>query len=112
MCLETCFGSVPDPRAGNASYRLSDLIVMMVAASLCGANTATEFALFAESRRSALSRLIDYEVAPSHDTFSRLLRLLDPRAFEQAFALFAAGFAKALGEAGETAAATPGEVVA
>lgn len=112
MCLDVCFGSVPDPRAGNASHRLGDLIVMMVAASLCGATTATEFALFAESRRAALSRLIDYEVAPSHDTFSRLLRLLDPRAFEQAFALFATGFARALGEAGGTAAATPGEVVA
>jgi DDE_Tnp_1-associated len=112
ICLETCFGSVPDPRAGNTSHRLGDLIVMMVAASLCGAATATEFALFAEARRAMLSRLIDYDVAPSHDTFSRLLRLLDPRAFEQAFASFAAGFARALGEASGTTAATPNEVVA
>lgn len=64
MCLEACFETVPDPRAGNASYRLGDLIVMMVAASLCGANTATEFALFAESRRPALSRLIDRSAQP------------------------------------------------
>jgi hypothetical protein len=99
ICLETCFGSVPDPRAGNASHRLGDLIVMMVAASLCGANTATEFALFAETRKAALCRLIDYDGAPSHDTFSRLLRLMDPRAFERAFAVFAAGFARALGKA-------------
>lgn len=91
---------------------MGDLIVMMVAASLCGAATATEFALFAETRRAVLSRLIDYEVAPSHDTFSRLLRLLDPRAFEQAFALFAAGFARALGESSGTTAASPDEVVA
>jgi predicted transposase YbfD/YdcC len=91
---------------------LGDLIVMMVAASLCGAATATEFALFAETRRTVLSRLIDYEVAPSHDTFSRLLRLLDPRAFEQAFASFAAGFARALGESSGMTAATPDEVVA
>jgi predicted transposase YbfD/YdcC len=41
--------------------------------------------------------LIDYDEAPSHDTFSRLLRLMDPRAFEQAFAVFAAAFARALG---------------
>lgn len=98
MCLETCFGTLPDPRACNVSHRLGDLIVMMVAASLCGATTATEFALFAEARRDALSRLIDYETAPSHDTFSRLLRLMDPKAFEQAFATFAAGFARALEE--------------
>jgi predicted transposase YbfD/YdcC len=91
---------------------LGDLIVMMVAASLCGAATATEFALFAESRRAVLSRLIDYDVAPSHDTFSRLLRLLDPRAFERAFASFAAGFARALGESSGMTIAIPGEVVA
>lgn len=85
---------------------------MMVAASLCGAVTATEFALFAETRRAVLSRLIDYDVAPSHDTFSRLLRLLDPRAFERAFASFAAGFARALGESSGTTVATSDEVVA
>lgn len=89
---------MPDPRAGNATHRLGDVIVMMIAASLCGASTATEFALFAQERKQALSRLIDYEVAPSHDTFSRVLRLLDPEAFGQAFAAFAAGFARACQE--------------
>lgn len=81
---------------------------MMVAASLCGATTATEFALFAENRKAALSRLIDYNSAPSHDTFSRLLRLMDPDAFARAFAAFAAGFSQALAETGNRA----GEVVA
>ena len=76
-------------------HRLGDLIVMMIAASLCGASTATEFALFAQERKQALSRLIDYDVAPSHDTFSRLLRLLDPEAFGRAFVAFAAGFERA-----------------
>ena len=70
-------------------------MVMMVAASLCGASTATEFALFARERKPALSRLIEYDTAPSHDTFSRLLRLIDPEAFGRAFAAFAAGFARA-----------------
>lgn len=93
-CLEVYFGAVPDPRAANAKHRLGDLIVMMVAASLCGASTATEFALFAEQRKQALSRLIDYDAAPSHDTFSRLLRLLDREAFGRAFAAFAAGFGR------------------
>ena len=94
-CLEGYFGAVCDPRAANASHRLGDLIVMMIAASLCGASSATEFALFAQQRKQALSRLIDYDTAPSHDTFSRLLRLLDPNAFGRAFAAFAAGFSQA-----------------
>ncbi|MER8441544.1 ISAs1 family transposase, partial [Mesorhizobium sp. M1312] len=94
-CLESYFGALPDPRAPNATHRLGDLIVMMIAASLCGASNATEFALFAQERKQALSRLIDYDAAPSHDTFSRLLRLLDPEAFGRAFAAFAAAFARA-----------------
>jgi predicted transposase YbfD/YdcC len=94
-CLESYFGGLPDPRAANASHRLGDLLVMMIAASLCGASTATEFALFAAERKQALSRLIAYDAAPSHDTFSRLLRLLDPAAFAKAFAAFAAGLGSA-----------------
>lgn len=92
---------VPDPRAPNATHRLGDLIVMMIAASLCGASNATEFALFAQERKQALSRLIDYDTAPSHDTFSRLLRLLDPEAFGRAFAAFAAAFGRARQESPE-----------
>ena len=34
---------------------------------------------------------------PSHDTFSRVLRLLDPQAFERIFRRFMAAFAKADG---------------
>jgi predicted transposase YbfD/YdcC len=103
-CLEVYFGGVPDPRAANATHRLGDLIVIMVAASLCGASTATEFALFAEQRKQALSRLIDYDAVPSHDTFSRLLRLLDPEAFGRAFATFAAGLARVRQESPELVA--------
>ena len=95
-CVETHFGTLDDPRACNCKHRLGDLLVMMVAASLCGAATATEFALFAQTRKPALSRLIDYDCAPSHDTFSRLLRLLAPDLFAAVFASFAQGFAKAV----------------
>jgi len=112
-CLESCFGALPDPRAANASHRLGDLIVIMVAASLCGAATA----MFAETRQAVLARLISYDRAPSHDTFSRLMRLLDPEAFARAFAAFAQGFARALaasrGEAGgQNGSQSGNEVVA
>lgn len=93
--LETVFGALKDPRAANAHHRLGDLIVLMIAASLCGATTATDMALFAELRRDALRPLMRYDRAPSHDTFSRLLRLLDPEAFAAAFARFAEGFSRA-----------------
>lgn len=100
------FSEIEDPRAANSSHRLCDLLVMMIAASLCGASSATEFALFAKTRQSLLQRLIDYDFAPSHDTFSRLLRLLDPKVLMQAFAVFAGAFATALAKSGQAPKAT------
>ena len=101
MCgLSDCFNELEDPRAENAVYRLGDLLVLMVAASLCGASSASEFALFSETQMALLNRLVPYRRAPSHDTFSRLLRMLDPVAFAGVFSIFATAFAKALREAG------------
>lgn len=96
--LADCFSDIEDPRAGNCRYRLGDLIVLMVAASLCGESTACDMALFAKYRKPLLNRIIPYRRSPSHDTFSRVLRLLDPKGFTKAFAVFAAAFAKALGD--------------
>jgi hypothetical protein len=44
LALIAYFGSLPDPRAANARHRLGDLMVMMIAASLCGASSAMAFA--------------------------------------------------------------------
>ncbi len=90
--LDRHFDNVPDLRAGNSSHRLGDIIVMMIAASLCGADNASEYALFAQTRKRLLNRLIIYDKAPSHDTFSRVLRFVDPDAFGRSFERFAAAF--------------------
>jgi predicted transposase YbfD/YdcC len=104
--LSGCFSEVKDPRGPNCVYRLGDMLVLMVAASLCGAVSASDMALFAALRKPVLNRLVPYQRAPSHDTFSRLLRLLDPHAFAKAFAVFAEAFAKALAAQGITPQAT------
>jgi predicted transposase YbfD/YdcC len=53
-------------------------------------------ALFARAKEKALRQFLRLEHGvPSHDTFSRVLRALDPQAFEQAFRKFTAAFAKA-----------------
>jgi len=94
--LDLHFDSVPDLRAGNSSHRLGDIIVMMIAASLCGAHNASEYALFAQTRKPLLNRLIVYDNAPSHDTFSRVLRFVDPDAFARSFERFAMAFHQAM----------------
>jgi predicted transposase YbfD/YdcC len=91
------FGDVVDPRAGNARHNLLDLIFVALAAVLCGAEDCTDMAAFARAKLGLLRQVVDLEHgAPSHDTFSRVFRLLDPEPFEAAFARFTAAFAGAL----------------
>jgi predicted transposase YbfD/YdcC len=98
--IRAIFSQIEDPRAGNVRHRLGDVVLMMVCASLCGASSATEMALFAEQRRAALSRLIDYGAAPSHDTFSRLLRLICPERLGDVLSQLAAGMGRAVADEG------------
>jgi DDE_Tnp_1-associated len=73
-------GSVSDPRASNAHYRLSDVLFIAVVAVLCGVAGCTGFAAFARLRRDYLSRfMLLPERLPSHDVFSDILAALDQK---------------------------------
>lgn len=91
------FFDLSDPRAGNAHHRLGDLIFIALAASLCGAQSAVDYAQFARSKQALLARFLGPFDPPSHDTFSRVFRRLDPDAFAKAFTAFAAGFGAVTG---------------
>jgi predicted transposase YbfD/YdcC len=89
------FRRLADPRAANASHDLLDILVIGLAAVLCGAETAADMAQFGRSKELLLRGFLRLEHGiPSHDTFSRVFRLLDPRAFENAFRRFMVAFAK------------------
>ena len=101
--------SVPDPRAGNARHDLSEVLFIAFAAMLCGAETCVDMAEFGAAKQEMLCRVLALEHGvPSHDTFSRVFRLLDPHRFEAAFRAFMARFAARLsgtiGTAGQTLA--------
>ena len=67
---------------------------MSLCASLCGAESCVDTADFAEAKEDVLRGFLKLEGgAPSHDTFSRLFRLLDPEQFHDAFQRFMADFA-------------------
>jgi predicted transposase YbfD/YdcC len=87
------FGEVPDPRDFTAQHPLPEILFIALVAVLCGATHCTEMALFAKARLELLRQFIPLEHGPpSHDTFSRVLRALDPNAFNTAFARFMAAF--------------------
>jgi predicted transposase YbfD/YdcC len=91
-----CFSDVPDPRAENALHDLIELLFIALLATLCGAKGCCDIALFARTKENLLRTVLRLEHGiPSHDTFSRVFRMLDPDAFEKSFRRFMTVFAHA-----------------
>ena len=62
---------------------------------LCGGQNATDMAEFAKAKEPFLREFLSLKNGlPSHDTFSRLFRLLDPAKFGAAFQRFMAAFSQ------------------
>jgi predicted transposase YbfD/YdcC len=90
-----CFSALPDPRANNAVHDLTEILFIALLATLCGAQTCCDIALFAKTKEALLRTvLVLAHGVPSHDTFSRVFRMLDPKAFEKAFRRFMRAFAE------------------
>src|SRR3981081_1345586 len=90
------FRRLPDPRADNARHDLVEVLVIALAAMLCGAETCSDMAEVGAGKEDLSRQFLRLEHGiPSHDTFSRVFRLLKPEAFETAFRRFMAAFAKA-----------------
>lgn len=90
-----CFGDVPDPRADNAQHELVEVLFIALLASLCGAKGCSDMAEFGRAKEPLLRPILTLSHGiPSHDTFSRVFRMLDPVAFEEAFRRFMAAFAE------------------
>ncbi len=95
--LAAYFAKVPDPRAENARHDFLEVIFVALAAVLCGAEDCTDMALFARAKLDLLRQVLRLEHGPpSHDTFSRVFRMIAPEPFAAAFARFTAAFAGAL----------------
>lgn len=90
-----CFSDLPDPRADNALHDLTEILFIALMATLCGATACTDMALFARMKAYLWQDVLVLENGlPSHDTFSRVFRMLDPTAFEAAFRRFMKAFAQ------------------
>ena len=96
--LVTNFREVRDPRDLNARHDLAAMLFMALAATLCGAKSCVEIADFAAANEDLLSEIVDlpHGVA-SHDSFSRVFRLLDPEEMAGVFARFRDALRAALG---------------
>jgi predicted transposase YbfD/YdcC len=91
-----CFEGLKDPRTGNAGlHDLHELLLIALCAVLSGGQGATDMARFAAVKEPFLRGFLKLENGlPSHDTFSRLFRLLDPEQFRTVFQRFMARFSE------------------
>ena len=92
-----CFADLDDPRSGNAArHKMLEMLVIALCSVLTGGDDCTDMAEFAETRLDFLRGFLELKHgAPSHDTFSRLFRLLDPEQFRTCFQRFMTRFAEA-----------------
>ena len=81
------FSIIPDPRKPrNLLYPLMDLISTAVLAILCGYGDWEDVSLWTQGQLPWLQSLgICLAGAPSHDTYNRFFRFLDPNVMEKCF---------------------------
>jgi predicted transposase YbfD/YdcC len=83
----THFAALPDPRRPRRRlHRLLDLIAIAICAVIAGCDDWVEVAAYGRKKRAWLQTFLPLPHGiPSHDTFSRVFRLLEPRAFQRCF---------------------------
>ena len=94
--FSACWEGLEDPRSGNAGlHDFYELLMIALCAVLCGGQGAVDMAVFAEAKETFLRGFLKLENGlPSHDTFSRLFRNLDPDQFRDSFQRFMAQFSE------------------
>jgi hypothetical protein len=95
----TAFDDIPGPRADNARHEFRELLVIAFVAMLCGATTCAGMAAFGRAKERLFRDFLNLKHAiPSHDTFSTVFCMLDPKALDAAFGKVLADVAALLRE--------------
>ena len=93
----SAFDEVPDPRASNVRHDLGELLVIAFVSVLCGSTSCAEMAAFGRAKESFFKNFLKLKHAiPSHDTFSEVFRIIDPKAQDAAFSKILSDVAKLL----------------
>jgi predicted transposase YbfD/YdcC len=99
VSMASYFGEIEDPRIDRTKdHKLLDILVIAICAVICGANDWEAVAEFGRARVAWFSTFLELPHGiPSHDTFWRVFRALDPEQFERSFANWIAAVADKLG---------------
>jgi predicted transposase YbfD/YdcC len=98
------FGSLKDPRVERTKrHRLMDIFIIALCGFICGVDDWVELQEFGKAKLKWFRTFLELpNGVPSHDTFGRVFRMLDPEGFGRCFTKWVASIAQV----------TNGEVVA
>jgi predicted transposase YbfD/YdcC len=92
-----CFSEVSDPRQDNVRHDLHEVLIIALCTMLCGGEDCSDMAEFGRAKEPFLRGFLRLRHGiPSHDTFSRVFRRLDPKPFQSCFMQFMRRFAEGL----------------
>jgi predicted transposase YbfD/YdcC len=85
--LHRAFKKMPDPRIRRCrQHSLTDIIILSIIASICGAESYDSIEMFGKERYAFLKQILELKNGiPSHDTINRVFAALNPRIFEECF---------------------------
>jgi predicted transposase YbfD/YdcC len=87
MDLASHFSSLKDPRVERTKeHKLLDIIIIAICGTICGADGWVAIEQFGKAKEAWLKTILELPNGiPSHDTFGRVFRHLDPVEFERCF---------------------------
>ena len=94
------FKNLPDYRQkGKVAYPLEEVLLLLLAAALAGAETVADIARFGRAKLAFLQRFRRFDNGtPSHDQLGIILAKLDPAAFQRCFVAWTAALTKTSAE--------------
>ena len=82
--IDKHFASLTDPRRGQVTYPLINILTIALCATIAGADDFVAFADWARQKRDWLGQFLDLSNGiPSHDRFNAVFRMLKPGPFER-----------------------------
>lgn len=84
------FISISDPRIDrHKAHPLATILMVAICAVISGAESFVDMEDFGNARKDWLGSFLDLSSGiPSHDTFGRVFSLIDPKQFQESFALW------------------------
>lgn len=100
LSFESHFGVLNDPRIDRTKlYPLTEILFVVLAGSICGAESWRDFVLFGNAKLDFLRRYYAFKNGiPSKNTFSRVFAALDTEAFKLQFVEWVKSLQKLLQE--------------